>query len=149
MYDAYNVLELAKYIVTKCIKDHCPISNLQLQKILYFIQREFLQKKGRVAFYDEIQAWQFGPVVRNVYAYFCAFGGMPIEFPLEYIEPKFSWYNDDDKRLVDSIVEKCRALDPWALVNATHRKDGAWDRTYCSGVGYRRPINIEWIKDYG
>ena len=46
MYDAYDALELAKYIVTKCIKDGCPISNLQLQKTLYFIQRQFLKNKG-------------------------------------------------------------------------------------------------------
>ena len=32
----YPVLELAKYIVVKCINDRHPISNLQLQKILYY-----------------------------------------------------------------------------------------------------------------
>ena len=144
----YDALELAKYIVAKCIRDGCPISNLQLQKTLYFIQRQFLRNKGHVAFYDEIQAWQFGPVVRNVYAYFCASGGMPIDLPLEFLNNKICW-NNDDQSFVDNIIEKCRVLDPWALVNATHSKGGAWDRTYRSGEGYRRPIDIEWIKDYG
>lgn len=148
MYDAYDALELAKYIVTKCIKDHCPISNLQLQKILFFIQREFLQKKGRVAFYDDIQAWKFGPVVRNVYVYFCVFGGMPIDLPLEFIEGNINW-NDSDKSLIDGIVVQCRKLDPWQLVAETHKSGGAWDKTYCSGIGFKKPISIDWIKQYG
>ena len=62
----YSALELSKYIVTKCINDGEPISNLQLQKILYYIQRDFL-RQGEAAFSDTIEAWQFGPVVPNVY----------------------------------------------------------------------------------
>ena len=49
---AYSAVELSKYIITKCAKENKPISNLQLQKILYFIQKEYLQKKGVPAFDD-------------------------------------------------------------------------------------------------
>ena len=41
----YSALEIAKYIIDKCTKDRCPVSNLQLQKILYYVQREFLSLK--------------------------------------------------------------------------------------------------------
>lgn len=64
----YRAIELSKYIVSKCIDDGFPISNLQLQKILYYIQRDFL-RIGKPAFPDAIEAWQFGPVVPNVYYY--------------------------------------------------------------------------------
>lgn len=147
-YDAYDALELAKYIVTKCIKDHCPISNLQLQKILFFIQREFLQKKGRSAFHDPIQAWKFGPVVRKVYVFFCVFGGMPIDLPLEFIEGNIDWH-DSDKSFIDGIVDRCRKLDPWQLVAETHKPGGAWDQTYCRGIGVKDTIDIDRIRQYG
>ena len=62
----YKAMELSTYIVSKCIKEDCPISNLQLQKILYYIQKAFLDRGDR-AFSDNIEAWQFGPVVPNVY----------------------------------------------------------------------------------
>lgn len=39
-----DALTLAQYVVTKCVHDGCPISNLQLQKILYFIQAAALKK---------------------------------------------------------------------------------------------------------
>ena len=75
---AYSAVELSKYIITKCARENKPISNLQLQKILYFIQKEYLQKKGVPAFNDPIEAWRFGPVVPESYYFFCGAGAMPI-----------------------------------------------------------------------
>ena len=37
----YSALTIAKYIIDKCTEENSPISNLQLQKILYYIQSEF------------------------------------------------------------------------------------------------------------
>lgn len=34
----YSAVDLAKYIINKCVKDEVPISNIQLQMILYCIQ---------------------------------------------------------------------------------------------------------------
>ena len=53
----YGALDIAKYVITKCTKDKHPISNLQLQKILYYIQRELLQQ-GLAGFSDDMEAWQ-------------------------------------------------------------------------------------------
>lgn len=36
----YDALDIAKYIVDKCTVEKCPITNLQLQKILYFLQKK-------------------------------------------------------------------------------------------------------------
>lgn len=62
----YSALDVAKYIINKCTIEHDAISNLQLQKILYYIQKWFLQN-GLVAFDDDFEAWSFGPVVLSVY----------------------------------------------------------------------------------
>ena len=48
----YNALDLSKYIVSKCIEDSHPIRNLQLQEILYYIQKDFLQR-DEIAFFDD------------------------------------------------------------------------------------------------
>ena len=63
----YDVLLMAKYIIKYCNKSNLPISNLKLQKLLYFIQAAFLVEKGHACFPDEIEAWDFGPVVPAVY----------------------------------------------------------------------------------
>lgn len=51
----YRAMDLANYIVDKCIKDNTPITNLQLQRILYFAQKDFLERESR-AFSDDIEA---------------------------------------------------------------------------------------------
>ena len=43
--DMYSALDIAKYIISKCNRENCPISNLQLQKILYNLQKAFLQSE--------------------------------------------------------------------------------------------------------
>lgn len=139
----YAALELSKYIVSKCINDGVPISNLQLQKILYYIQKEFVQK-GKAAFFDEIEAWQFGPVVPNVYYYFCGFGAMPITNSDNSCSVKNS-----DKKVIDLIIESKRKLNPWELVAETHKPKGAWATVYRDGLGNHDVIPIELIKKVG
>lgn len=141
----YAALELSKYIVSKCVKDGHPISNLQLQKILYYIQVHFLKHSGRAAFSDVIEAWQVGPVVPNVYYYYCGCGAMPIPFVYE----EMANVNEKDKNVIDGIVEAKRDMEPWILVEEIHRKDGAWDQTYRAGAGERAIISVALMKAAG
>ncbi len=62
-----EALEVAKYVITLCNDENQDISNLHLQKILYYLQKEVLQKFDDKLFVDDIQAWQFGPVIPKVY----------------------------------------------------------------------------------
>ena len=55
----YTAIDLSKYIVSKCIRERQPVSNLQLQKILYYIQKDYLSR-GDIAFSDDIEAWPCG-----------------------------------------------------------------------------------------
>ena len=59
-----DVMRLAKYIVQKCYQDGHPISNLQLQKILYFLQIMYGRStEGKeLLFQDDFEAWPYGPV---------------------------------------------------------------------------------------
>ena len=137
-----TALEIAKYVVNKCTKENHPISNLQLQKILYYIQKEFLDN-GREAFKDDIEAWQFGPVVRNVYNYYCGFGAMPITMEYDTNICK------ESAVIINPIVEKKRKLNPWDLVADTHQPQKAWAEVYKDGLGDHNVIPKELIKTKG
>ena len=43
------------------------MTNLRLQKLLYFAQGWYLARYGKPLFSDEIEAWTYGPVVPEVY----------------------------------------------------------------------------------
>ena len=138
----YLALEIAKYIIDKCTKDNCPISNLQLQKILYYIQREFLQQ-GTIAFPENIEAWQFGPVIPEVYKQYCGFGALPIRMKYVIV------IRSNDENIINPIIEKKRMLNPWDMVSDTHSPGKAWDLIYNSGLGDHQIIPKELIKNKG
>lgn len=139
---SYSALEIAKYVIDKCTRDEQPVSNLQLQKILYYIQKTFL-KNGTEAFEDEMEAWQFGPVVPNVYYQYCGFGAMEIRMRYETnIVELFM-------KIIDPIVDKKRKLDPWDMVEDTHQEGKAWAEIYRNGLGNHHIIPKELIKRKG
>ena len=138
----YSAKEIGKYIINKCTIDEEYISNLQLQKILFYIQEYYIKTKKEPIFTDEIQAWQFGPVVPEVYYEYCGYGAMPI-----YNEYK-TQIDEEEKRIIDPIIETKRAMKPWQLVEETHKKDGAWDRVYNHGIGNKQVIPVEYIERY-
>lgn len=137
----YKAIDLANYIVDKCIKDNTPITNLQLQRILYFVQKDFL-KRGSPAFSDYIEAWGFGPVVPTVYFCFCGFGAMPILFIPRDTVPNLS----TDKNIIDNIVENKRNLTPWEIAKETSKITGAWSKVYDNGKGSQHIIPVDLIK---
>ena len=63
----YQALDVGHYVINCCRKNQYLISNLKLQKVLYFIQATFLIKTGNACFNDKIEAWDFGPVIPNIY----------------------------------------------------------------------------------
>ena len=142
----YSAFDLARYILKKCIDEDHPISNLQLQKILYYIQECFLKEKDRKAFPERIEAWQFGPVIPKVYDEYRIYGGRTIVWILD--APDNVSIDKEDKVLIDGIVEEKRKLDPWEMVQETHKEGGAWAKIYDKGKGAYKEIPIETIKDY-
>jgi uncharacterized phage-associated protein len=136
----YSAIEIAKYMIKKCNDEECPITNLQVQKILYFLQREYLQNKGIPLFVEDIQAWQFGPVVPEVYYEYCAFGAMPITISNVSFEICSS-----DSLTIDPIIDDKKNKYPWDLVSETHKPGGAWEIIYDGGKGNKKVIPHDLI----
>ena len=136
-----NALDVAKYIISKCNKEQEPVSNLQLQKILYIIQKTFLQI-GSQAFEDNFEAWQIGPVIREVYNQYCGFGGSKIR--LSYPDVQVS---DEFRKIADFIIISKRKLEPWQIFEEVQEAGGAWDTVYCNGRGDHFVISKDLIME--
>lgn len=143
----YDAVVLAEYIITKCVKEDMPISNLQLQKILYFIQYNFFKNFEAPAFLNRIEAWQHGPVVPDVYNKFAFMAGNPIIREYDISEKIFEY--DLDKALVNKVTESCRKMRPWDLVELTHKEGSPWRQVFKDGQKNEIPLQIiaEYAKD--
>ncbi len=143
-----DALTLAKYIVTKCVNDDCPISNLQLQKILYFIQVDSLKRTGNPVFLDNLEAWRFGPVVPDVYYFFCGYGALSI---LSTYDVNAFIISDASisKENIDRIIEEKRSMKVWDLVKEAHNPNKAWYKIFDEGKGNHMIIPISLMRDIG
>ena len=137
----YNAVDVAKYIVTYCNQKNKPVSNLKLQKLMYYAWIDFYKETGTALFVDDICAWQLGPVVPEVYYEFCTYAGMPIaqEYDVNIAS--------GDAIILDSIIEKYLNVSASTLVSRTHVQGGAWDRVFRGGAGMRSVIPFSLIKD--
>ncbi len=144
----YKALDIAKYIVQKCIDEKDPISNLQLQKILYFIQVYYLRNKNTPLFNDDFEAWQFGPVIPKVYTQYSMYGAGKIGHLYGQEILKGEEIAIEDQRNIDLITEEKRTLSPWDLVEDTHDKTKAWYYVY-SRLGKRAPITKSLMRERG
>lgn len=140
----FKVLDLAWFILRRCANNGTPISNLQLQKILYFLQRLNLRRTNQVLFENNIHAWRFGPVVREVYYNFSVYSSLRI-IPTDY-NPNPSLVLENF--LLDEIDR--RAIQrPWDMVDETHQAGGAWDQVFMRGAGNDKIIPVELITNDG
>lgn len=123
----YKALDIAKYVIWYCNHKHLGISNLKLQKMLYFIQAEFLVELDYPCFEDQIQAWDFGPVVPSVYHEYKIFGNSNIPYMSSDI-PRIGLLLFEEKHIKE-IVAECSKYSASQLVDMTHRQT-PWIEAY-------------------
>ncbi len=124
-----NVFAVAKKL---CEAREWNVSNLELQKMLYIAQVLHLGIFSHHLFRGTFEAWDYGPVVPDVYHRFKIFGNKPIQ------KWSFPEINEEcSKEEIDFITEVSKLLSelkPFQLVNLTHRKGSAWESVYVPGA---------------
>lgn len=135
----YSVLDVARYVVARSNRAGA-ISNLKLQKVLYFIQAEFLVVQNAPCFAEQIEAWDFGPVVPVVYYRYRIYGGAAI--PLLH-DDGLCPFNKRDKKLADGVIDECAKYSAAGLTDIVHRQT-PWREAYCR----RDIITNESLKEF-
>lgn len=134
--------ELAHYVVQYCATRSKPISNLQLQKILYFLQTVYGKNYGSLLFEDCFRAWPYGPVLPEIYKEYSSYGSSPIVE--KYPELDMSAFFPIQSFL-DSGIDFLRAKSPWDLVKLSHAENSPWSRAWRNGEGRGSVIPNEWL----
>ena len=135
---SYSAMEVANFIISTCANLKDPVSNLRLQKLLYFAWVNFYRETHRYLFLDNMYAWNLGPVVPEVYFEYCAYGGQPID---PYHEP---FIDSTDADILNKIIDSYRLVPVNKLVERTHMPDTAWYKVYNNGLGNRKVIPF-WL----
>ncbi|MEI7741856.1 MAG: type II toxin-antitoxin system antitoxin SocA domain-containing protein [bacterium] len=117
------------------------ITNLKLQKLLYFAQAVSLSVNGKPLFDDAIVAWQFGPVVPVIYKLFKVFGNNPVS-----IDKKVEGLSVEVTALLEDVWSVYGKYSAHELVSITHNHL-PWQKAYNASAS-DKTISIESVKEY-
>lgn len=134
-----TALHVAKDIITRQAESGEAITQLKLQKLLYYVQGWSLAIDGRQRFTDALEAWDYGPVVYSLRQEYGGHGRLPLP-PVEP-QPEFM-----DDALLDSVIEVYGQHEAEQLIALTHL-ERPWRSTY-KPFHHRLVIPNELICDY-
>ena len=122
-----NVQDVAKFFIglANAQAEHEQgdlMTNLRLQKLLYFAQGWHLVRYGKPLFEDEIDAWQYGPVVPSVYNEYKSYGRSGIPGAL----PDMSAFSEDEYALLLDVAREYDKYGTSKLVSMTHAPGSPW-----------------------
>lgn len=140
----HNVIDVANFFVDMaCSREEGYITNLKVNKLLYYTQAWSVVRLGHPLFEENIEAWTYGPVVPSVYNAFRKYKSNNIsEVCGEYLPEKFS---DEELQLLIDVQREYGKYTAATLVDMTHKKGSPWAQVY---DGSKQIISIDSMKEY-
>jgi len=108
-------------------------SQLHIQKLVYFAYGWYMAAtKGGRLFREPIEAWDYGPVIPDVYHCLKETGSSMITEPIEGVAPVT---DADTIGLLDAVNERYGDVGAFDMVTLTHVGDTPWTRARQRGRG--------------
>lgn len=140
---SYKALDVAEYVIWYEHTRGRLTNNLRLAKQLYFIQVNFLVNKKEPCYNEKLTAWDFGPVVEEVYHEYFYYGCGVI--PPDKFKNKIS--NREDEQLMNDMLDCMSKYSISALVQIVTKQD-PWENAYHSTWNIDHEISRKSIVDY-
>lgn len=108
------MLKFATHILAVAYENRLSVTNLQLQKVMYFVMRDQKDNYELLAkMYDEpFYVWRYGPVVPSIHRKYKGYGSRAI------ID---SGEKDDTLNIFNSSILLLLEKEPFSLVEESHR----------------------------
>jgi uncharacterized phage-associated protein len=140
MKPTYSVEDIANYFLCKAQDEDKPeqrhLSNLKLQKLLYYAQGLYLAAYGSPLFRDAIIAWQYGPVIPSLYSKYRKHGSDDIPGPDSGFHPE-DIFDRQTREFFDDVYEFFGRFSATGLMRMAYA-----DRCYI-GAGFNNEITPE------
>ena len=145
MHDARSV---ANYLIDKAIDDGRPFTPLQVIKLTYYCHAWMMAMHDKKLIEQPIEAWQYGPVIGDVYRGLRDWGGELIEehSPIDTDDAKFD-PDSDEKDTIDRIYDHYGRFDGIRLSALTHQKGSPWDTTWRGKSWWEKLRKTTYIKN--
>ena len=133
-----NIIENSYYLIIlfdedKSKRANISITNLKLQKLMYFVEAYYMVKnpEERNLFDSQWSAWDYGPVNKDLYNHFKKFGSMEISLLADEMSIG-ECLPETNKKYIKKIYDLFGNFTAFDLVTLTHMKGSPWDKIYRS-----------------
>lgn len=148
----YPASLIADVFVRLAIREGQPLTQMKVQKMVFFAHGYHLAKYGTPLVRENIKAWKFGPVVPKIYDDYVLYGSNNI------IDTSLSKYKDSSdqnlqkldeqaKEAIEYTWEATKDVSAIALSNWTHQAGSPWSQYY-DAIDWGKTIKNESIQDY-
>ena len=93
------------------------ISNLKLQKLLYYAQGFSLAINNKTLFEEDVVAWEHGPVVKEVYDIYSQYSSNAIPVPDAEVR-----LTTEERELITNVWNVYGQFSAWRLRDMTHNE---------------------------
>lgn len=101
------------------------VTPMHLIKLAYIAHGYMLAQYDAALLDEDVEAWQYGPVVPNIYRALKAYGNSPVDNQVPGSKPDFSFSNDE-RAVMRSVVETYGRFRATLLSTATHMNGSPW-----------------------
>ncbi|KTD17941.1 Panacea domain-containing protein [Legionella jordanis] len=108
--------KIADYIISYFQEHGEPLTNLKLQKLLYYAQGWYLALYNKPLFDDKIEAWVHGPVIPAAYHSFKQYG-----YGLIDEKPSFPNLSPKIRSHLDEVIDVYGSYSAFELEHLTHQ----------------------------
>lgn len=118
-----TVFDVAKYFLSRQdVEAGDTISNMKLQKLVYYAQGFTLAITGKPLFMETIEAWEHGPVVPVLYRQYKEYGAGSIPPPREAPEVISAHFDAAQLEILGEVYDVYGQYSAWKLRNFTHEE---------------------------
>lgn len=125
---------LCNNILLRGVNNGEKITPMKLQKLMYFVCRDYAKRFYSSPISEQFEVWQYGPVLPSVYLEFKSFGANPItEFARDAQGNAFMVSekdNPDLAQIIDAVWQKYHSKTGIELSRITHQPESGWYRAY-------------------
>ncbi len=150
MENGYDGRAIANYVLDFCEKRGRGVTNLALQKIVYFCHVWTLLDRQQPLIKHEFEAWKHGPVIQYLYHDFKEFDNAPITKRALSLDPftgertkAFCVLDDATEKLLARIIDFYSQLSASHLVDLSHVEDGPWHTVWYHGGNVNPGMRIK------
>lgn len=132
--------DVAEYLLRLSDEEANDITNLKLQKLLYYVQGFNLALNGEKLFAEPIEAWRYGPVVADLYHYYKDNGSQVIlpDPNYEFSQP----FTPEQKELMQEVNNIYGQYSGVKLMHLTHG-ERPWLEADAAGTSLINPQTMQ------